>query len=91
MIEIRIGCYASSSMLSILWSVRASSISWLIEFPLAFTPMAIAVFTFISSPNLKEPSFLSLTVMSGTFLEAANAVRCFVKDRGLQSDANNIA
>lgn len=53
--------------------------------------MAIAVFTFISSPNLREPSFLSFTVITGTFLEAANAGRCFVKDRGLQSDANNIA
>lgn len=53
--------------------------------------MAIAVFSFISSPNLKEPSFLSFTEMSGTFLEAANAGRCFVNHRGWQSDANNIA
>lgn len=70
---------------------RLKAISTQGKWQLTFTPMAIAVFTFISSPNLKEPSFLSLTVMSDTFLEAANAVRCFVKDRGLQSDANNIA
>lgn len=56
-----------------------------------FIPTAIAVFSLISSPNLKEPFLLSFTKMSGTFLEAANAGRCFVSHLGLQSDANNIA
>jgi hypothetical protein len=43
-----------------------------------------------SSPNLKEPPFLSLTKISGTLLDEAKLGRCFVSHRGLQSEANSI-
>ena len=59
--------------------------------PLTFTPIAIAVFSFTSSPNLKDPLLSSLTMINGTFLDEANVGRCFVSHFGLQSAANKIA
>lgn len=56
-----------------------------------FIPIAIAVFKLTSSPSLKDPLFLSLTKISGTFLDEARLGRCLVNHRGLQSDANRIA
>ena len=56
-----------------------------------FTPMAIAVLSLTSSPNLKEPPFISLTKKSGTLLDEAKLRRCFVSHRGLQSEANSTA
>lgn len=56
-----------------------------------FTPIAIAVLSLTSSPNLKEPPFISLTKISGTLLDEAKLGRCFVSHRGLQSEANSTA
>ena len=58
---------------------------------LTFIPRAMAVFNLTSSPNLKEPPFLSLTKMSGTFLEDARLGRCFVNHFGLLSEATSMA
>ena len=55
------------------------------------TPIAIAVLSFTTSPNLMEPLLLSLTKITGTFLEDAMLGICFVSDRGLQSNAKRIA
>jgi hypothetical protein len=53
--------------------------------------MAIAVFSLTSSPNLKDPPRLSLTKISGTFLDEAKLGRCLVSHFGLQSEAINMA
>lgn len=53
--------------------------------------MAMAVFSFTTSPNLREPDFMSLTKISGTLLEEAKPGRCFVNHFGLQSEAKSTA
>lgn len=54
-------------------------------------PIAIVVFSLTSSPSLNDPPFISLTMITGTFLERAKLGRCFASHRGLQSAANNMA
>lgn len=54
---------------------------------LTLTPIATAVLSLTSSPNLREAPFLSLTKINGTLLEEAKLGRCFVSHRGLQSEA----
>ena len=58
---------------------------------LTLIPIAMAVFNLTSSPNLKEPSLLSLAKIKGTPLDEARFGRCLVSHRGLQSEATSTA
>lgn len=50
----------------------------------------MAIFSLISSPNLKEPCFLSLMNIRGTFLEDTKLGRCLISHLGLQSEATRM-
>lgn len=56
-----------------------------------FTPMARAVLTFTTWPNLTEPPLLSFTHNTGTCLVDASVGMCFVNHLGLQSAATRTA